>query len=849
MPTAAPERRSTRGFLSGVTGVLVTAFVFATMTLSGLATAQPAAADDSTATSVKASDYDKDAANSPFPELELTVSQTRGLISQGIEVGWTGGKESTPPSSQTGGENFLQFAQCWGDDPANPGHPDRTTCQYGAFVSPGATRDGNRAPGSVTPEDEQYSTPDNGSLDPGYTAIPFKSANGETIAAVVDNKRVPGVNVNTNAYFTQYTSNEIPWAGSGADGTGSTKFEVQTVVQAQGLGCGSRVTAADGSVSGASCWLVAIPRGTSDGGEASITASGLNSDVWKHHVAVKLDFRPVGINCEIGAAERQIAGSELIATAVGSWQPSLCAAPGGDVYTIITGTESDALATANFATDTSALALTSLPYSGEGTDNLVYAPIGLTAVSVAFAIDRFPKQDGTVPDEVLDKARLPFESMKLTPRLIAKLLTTSYRDSLPNDADRTHLGHKKGDEYVPNPRNLLFDPDFLAINDAEWAQQAIAGVGISDMLIPQGRSDVATMLWRYVMADADARAFLEGNPDPWGMVVNKYSSTNGTINPTGTGLSLPRDSFPKADPTEVAARDDGQTAINLVTWRPYTNNFDSSGYLTLRGDAQALGSWDAFGNPPRFSKVTRSLPGSQAVISVTDSSAAEKYQLVTASLKTPSGSFVAPTTDSIAAAGAAMTASAAQPQVLGLDLGSPAVQAASSAYPLSMPVYAAANPSLSDADMRASYASFIRFASTTGQNPGEQIGDLPAGYAPLPSAWRDQAAVAANVLENGLPPAAAPGSAPASEPLANGTPRSTTSAAGAAPAAPVAQAAPAAGETNPTASGEVAGALAGAQTPADPDVAGLAATLPASLLAGALSAAAVLIIPRLPRRA
>jgi hypothetical protein len=839
--------------LSGVTGVLVTAFVFATMTLSGLVTTQPATAADSSAATVKASVYDPDAADAPFPDLALTVSQTRGLISQGIEISWTGGKESTPPSGQTGGSNFLQFAQCWGDDPANPGHPDRTTCQYGAFASPGASRDGNRSVGSVAAEDEKYSTPDAGSLDPAYTAIPFASATGETVEAVIGGKRVPGVNVNKNAFFTEYTTNEIPWAGSGADGTGSTKFEVQTVVQAQGLGCGSRVVTG-GNASGASCWLVAIPRGTNDAEEGAITASGLNWDAWKHHVAVKLDFRPVGINCAIGAAERQIAGSELIATAVASWQPSLCAAEGGDVYTIISGTESDAVATANFATDSAALALTSLPYSGEGTDNLVYAPIGLTAVSVAFAIDRFPKQDGTVPEEVLQKARLPFESMKLTPRLIAKLLTTSYRDSLPNDADRTHLGHQNGSSYVPNPRNLLLDPDFLEVNkDApEWAQQAIVGVGVSDMLIPQGRSDVATVLWRYVMADAEARAFLDGTPDPWGMVVNEYSSTNSAINPTGTGLTLPRDSFPKADPTEVAARDNGQTAINLVTWRPYTNNFDTSGYLTLRGDAQALGSWDAFANPARFAKVPRSLPGTQAVLSVTDSSAAEKYQLVTASLQSPSGSFVSPTTDAIAAAGAAMTTSAEQPQVYGLDYGSAAAKAATTAYPLAMPVYAAANPAMSNAEQRASYAAFIRFVSTTGQNPGVQVGDLPAGYAPLPAGWRQQSAVAADVIEAGVAATTPPGSAPTpSEPLANGSPSTATASSGTpGAAAPGAAALAAAGdEDSPAASGAVAGALAGAETPADPDVAGLAATLPASLLAGVLSAAAVLIIPRLPRQA
>jgi hypothetical protein len=843
VPTAVLERRSTRGVLSGVTGVLVTGFVFAAMTLSGLAVAQPATAADSTAVTVSASDYDDDAANSPFPGLKMTVSQTQGLVSQGIEISWTGGRKSTPPTQQTGGEDFLQFAQCWGDDPRHPGQPDRSTCQYGAFLTPGATRDGNRADGTIAPEDEEHSTAARGALDPAYTAIPFRSATGETIAAVKNGEKItPAVDVNTNPFFTQYTSNEIPWAGSGSDGSGSTKFEVQTVVQAQGLGCGSRVTEADGSVRGASCWLVAIPRGTADAGETAITKSGLNWDTWKHHLAVKLDFRPIGLNCSIGAAERQVAGSELLSTAVASWQPTLCSAQGGSVYTLITGTESDALAASNRAEEASPLALTSYPYAGEAQDALVYAPVGLTAVTVAFAIDRFPKADGSVPPEIAAKARLPFTSLNLTPRLVAKLLTASYQDSLPPAADRTHL--------AANARNLAFDPDFLLVNDPEWSQQAIAGIGVSDMLIPQGRSDAASAVWAYVMADADARDFLAGKADPWGMVVNKWSSTDAEVNPTGTGLVFPRDSFPKADPTEVAATPDGPAAINLVTWRPYTNDLDTSGYLALRGDGQVLGGWDAFSSPPRYSKTPRDLPGAQGVLALTDAAAAEKYQVVTASLLNGAGRYVAPGSASIEAAAAAMTASPTQPQVYGLNPAAPETAAAVSAYPLTMPVYAAANPSLKDAALRKSYSDFIRYAAGDGQTPGVGIGQLPDGYAPLPAGWRQQALSAAEVLEQGFTP-----QSPTDQPAgANGQivpsvaggggsiGRGSSSAAGqSAPAAPVAPAGPAA-------SGPEAAALVGTDTPDDPDVSVVAATLPASLLAGLVSAAAVLIIPRLPRR-
>jgi hypothetical protein len=47
------------------------------------------------------------------------------------------------------------------------------------------------------------------------------------------------VDVNTNPFFTQYTTNEVKWVGSGSDGSNSIKFEVQTQMESNGLGCGT----------------------------------------------------------------------------------------------------------------------------------------------------------------------------------------------------------------------------------------------------------------------------------------------------------------------------------------------------------------------------------------------------------------------------------------------------------------------------------------------------------------------------------------------------------------------------------------------------------------------------------
>jgi hypothetical protein len=840
-PAAGPRRTRV---LSGITGISTMLVVGAILTVGGVVIPAQSATAASEKT-VLASEQDPDAANAPFPDLAVTVSQTTNLGAQGLEVSWTGGKKSTVPSSQIGGENFLQIAQCWGDAPdVSPPQPDRTTCQYGAFGTAGATRDSYRGQGNVIPTaDQDYTVVGKGPNSPTYTSIPFRGASGkaeDVVQNVVKGKMVlddqgqpVATDVNSNKFFGPYTSNEVSWAGTGSDGTGSAKIELQTAVQSTGLGCGTPVEAAGGVVTGSSCWLVIIPRGTADAGESGIIQSGLLWDTWKHKLAVKLDFRPVGVRCALGASERLVSGSEFAAEAVASWQPSLCNAAGGSIYTLLTGTESDAATAAN-ETQAAPLALTSAALVSERPDSLAYAPIAVTGLAIGFAVDREPGADADQAER--DKARLPFTTLKLNPRLVAKLLTNSYLDSLPYGADRSHVGFESSSKPGKNARNITYDPEFLAINP-EWKNQALASPSLGDLLVPQGRSDGAMALWNYVTADASAADFLAGKPDESGMIVNPYSRTDPEGNRTGSGLQLPRDDFPKADPIEQAA-DGSVLPINLVTWRPYTNDYQSSGNLVLAGNGQVLGGWDPQAVPPKYSKPARSLPGVQRVLGVTDTAAAEKYQLFTAALRNPAGEYVTPTTESLTAGAAAMTVSATQSQVYAFDPRSETARGAKSAYPLTMPVYAAASPTNADQDVRASYAAFIRYAATDGQRPGTEPGQLPAGYAPIPSGWKSQALAAATVIESKAPPApVAPVAAPVVAPPAAQT----------AVSAPGTLAVPPA-IVEPTATGEAVLALAGAATPDDPTIDALQNAVPASLISGLLAALLVPGIARLRRR-
>jgi hypothetical protein len=836
---------------AGATGAIVGILVGSLVGVAGaVLPVEQATAATSSAVTVAAANYDLAHESAPFPDLKVTVSQTEDLVSQGIVVSWTGGIQSTKPiAGSMGGENFLQIAQCWGEDPKNPGHPDRTTCQYGASLSEGTTRNNSVEDADIAPEDLAYTVPRAGPFTPAYTSIPFTAADGTTIAEVKQNPngpntRVPGVNVNTNEFFTQLTTNEVKWAGSGPDGTGSVPFEMQTAMQSPGIGCGAPDTTAT-PVTGQSCWLVVIPRGTGDSGASSITKSGLLWDAWQHHVAVKLDFKPIGVRCSIGAAERQLSGSELVSGAISSWQPELCNGANGSAFVLSTGNEPEALQTAA-GTSPSPLAFASRPLAAEGPDPLQYAPVALSAVAVSFAIDRSVTPVGEVKDEYKARDGLPFESLNLTPLLVAKLLTSSYLDSLPS-ASKAHVGYISEANPGHNPRTMIQDPEFLAVNDPEWGSQLMVSPSLGDLLLPSGRSDLAVQLWRYVMADADARAFLAGKPDKFGMVVNPFYSTDGAVNPTKTGLELPRESFPKADPIEkpdtfVSDPVNGTGPVNLVTWRPYTSDFENGAYYTLRGDGLILGGWDKDATPAKYGKQARELIGSQKVLAVTTAPAAERYQTVTASLRNPAGQFVAPTETGMAAAAAAMTATPTQSAVYEYDPAGASAAAAATAYPLTMPVYAAINPLQTDAAQRAVYANLIRYAVQGGQKPGTDVGQLPPGYAPLPTGWVDQALTAATAIEQGI----SPQSSNSLNPGAAGSAGSSPSSAGS--PIPGAAAADAPVAADPAALGNAAGALTSGATPEDPTIGAIGAAIPAGLLSGLAAAAGVPLMSRMRRR-
>ncbi|GII56697.1 hypothetical protein Pth03_50860 [Planotetraspora thailandica] len=689
-----------------------------------------------------------------FAGMKFTVSQTKNLTNQAVQVTWTGGTPTTFAGSSFN-TDFVQIMQCWGDDdgtvPGNPG-PSRTQCQYGASPTtnrtawPGNGRDDTRVV-TYSPGPAHYGQDDtygNGARG-GQGEVPFKSVDGTLITSSTQN----------NPLFNYNTTNEIDFGRTSADGTGNEYFEVQTSNEAPHLGCGAPVTR-NGVTTPRSCWLVIVPQGHLDldgqpyADPTQVNAgSPVSSTNWKNRIAVKLGFNPIGINCALGSAERETIGSELVSDAMSSWQASLCSS--GTVYGYTELGEPDARQRLISDGESGLTFTTRALGSDEGTfapsDKTTYAPVAVSGVVIGFNIERNPKT--TAPDSIKQLAGTKVQSINLTPRLVAKLLTESYRNS-PWGAVVTKftggtgvLTAAKGYEWaLRNPAGLITDPEFVKYNP-EFADLTVTENPSTDtdLITALGHSDSAHQLWTWIESDKDARKFLAGSPDEWGMQVNPYYSTNADINPLGLSFDPLRDDYPKSDPWCTVPSGSGATEKQCMTdFHPYVDDMHAGALSSRRGDTLWKASWDPLGNPPGWKSTGPQLVGQRFMLTVTDAASASRFGLQTAKLRNASGTFAAPTAAALTAAAATASGTG------GVRTVSPDTKKAKSAYPLTEVVYAAARPAKLPAAARNDYAKLLRYAANTGQISGSNPGQLPIGYAPLSETLRAQARDAATTL-------------------------------------------------------------------------------------------------------
>jgi len=145
----------------------------------------------------------------------------------------------------------------------------------------------------------------------------------------------------------------------------------------------------------------------------------------------------------------------------------------------------------------------------------VQAPIAVTGFAISYVID--------------DASGRPYTKLRLSPRLLAKLLSESY----PGNS----LIKNNYPALADNPVNITKDPEFQSLNPGlpEYVNQEAA----STLLSLSSEADLVYALTSYINADPEARGWLNGTPDQWGMKVN----------PTYQKIALPVYSWPLLDAT------------------------------------------------------------------------------------------------------------------------------------------------------------------------------------------------------------------------------------------------------------------------------------------------------------
>ena len=638
-----------------------------------------------------------------------------------------------------------------------------------------------------------------------------------------------------------FPSNET-YAVTAVDGKGSAKFDVLTANENATLGCSDTVPCALVAIPimGIGCDAAAAglppedvpPTSTASQAEATCEASGRSApgvggsipDVavsgrlwwaasnWRNRITVPLSFAPVHDACAItggGKSEVDIYGSEAMTEAASQWDPHFCLDP--SLFTLKHVATPEPVARNILAKGNTVAAYSTYDPPGTYNGPVVNAPVAITGFAVSFAID--------------DDQQHEVANLRLNARLLAKLLTESY----PVDPSFVQPGDP-GLQH--NPFNLLSDPEFAALNPQIFppttAQNVpfhgkVVGAGYGVDGAPAGvlyalssDSDVMYALTSYIMNDPEARAWLNGTPDPWGMVVNPHYN----LAAASPEISLPTQSWLLLDTflsgagqlvtltpsgTPVQCPDLGASPMLGLVAAPASQMVRIAQAVEF---AWPLSTARCSGGEvnqhtniavEQLARDLRQPPGERFILGVTSLGESARYGLNTASLETSAASavpgqftppdqrsFVAPNNASLRAATSLLTPDPAT-QTWQLPANLETTPSAAGAYPGTMVVNTEVpTTGLSSTDA-GNLAKFLRFAAGPGQQPGSGVGQLPAGYLPMTSAngagalvnYTSAAADAVAAQSGGAPPV--PGTPPSPGPTGSSQAQEKTGGSGGSP--------------------------------------------------------------------
>jgi hypothetical protein len=484
-----------------------------------------------------------------------------------------------------------------------------------------------------------------------------------------------------------------------------------------------------------------VPSGTT--GQDALAVSGQlwwSASNWRNRILVPLTFSPALPSCSLASASAPvtIVGSYQLLEATQQWTPHFCLnkklfTPEQEVAgepQAQNELESDVASNQLGPGQTNAVFEAAPPLT-PFTGHVVQAPTALTGFAIVF--------------DIVNQFGKPYTTLRLDARLLAKLLTESYPAETAIQDDDTALQNPV--THQPNPLNIAEDPEFQALNPGIPAATLgkLAGDSAATLLAMSGGSDMMWALTSYINADPEARAWLNGQPDPWGMVVN----------PAYKGIKLPVTQWPLLD-TYVSSAIALTNQCLAGSSTPYLNlvaaPLDSIQEITLDLEFDISESQTACnsGNGAEFASLTadgREFPGEMLILGITSLADAERYGLQTVSLETQGGStsdaqftsaagrtFVAPTSSSLRAALAMMTP---DDQIGSWTLPYAKMRTAAAgkaAYPGAMLISTDVPTHGLTRSLAKDFGEFLGFVAGTGQRAGLGVGELPPGYVPLTAA-------------------------------------------------------------------------------------------------------------------
>lgn len=517
------------------------------------------------------------------------------------------------------------------------------------------------------------------------------------------------------------------------NGSGSANFDIFTSAENASLGCSSTVACSlvVVPIMGISCDVTGVDSadaalceetGAYAPGELvtpenqeDLTVSGSlwwSASNWRNRIVVPLSFSVPADACSFVTNPNvlQIYGSELLIQATAQWAPHFCLTGGGFNFVHVQTGEPEARSI--LAAGTSSAAFTSEPEPGGYGRPVMSAPTAVTGFSISYVIDGANGQ--------------PYTHLRLTPLLLAKLLTESYPSELPVQQEDPALAH--------NPLNITLDPEFIALNPG-ITQGVVASEAASELLTVSSDSDVMEALTTYINDNPAARAWLNGRPDQWGMVVN----------PAYRGIKLPVDRWPLISTFEPTAW--YQSNVNNCLYNspvPYLP-LVAAPVATLEDVSQSL-QYSIANSTTVCSQIDGTTLGEKLVaqgaqtvgyrflIGVTPLADNYRDLVRSAALLTTPGHYVTPSLSSLRAAAHLLApdrATGTWTLPLNAIRSDPRDAAA---YPGTMVVYTAVPTSGLPLQTASDLAKFLTFAITQGQQEGLGVGELPPGYLPITAA-------------------------------------------------------------------------------------------------------------------